>query len=89
MTSGVLCEAFVAHKPILAYRDDILYANDYPNIYPIMNASTPEEICNRLEEYIDSPGTFKEVGQVGARWYQEEVVEKALAKYLEYIHAKR
>lgn len=88
MASGVLYEALVAHKPILAYRDDALYTKTCSNLYPIMNASIPEDICNRLEEYIKSPVTFKEMGQAGARWYQEEVVGKALAKYLDYIHAK-
>jgi glycosyltransferase involved in cell wall biosynthesis len=89
MTGGVLYEALVSRKPILAYRDDQLYKDYYPNIYPIMNANDPVSIADRLEEYTSSPDTFKEMGQVGARWYQEEVVEKALTKYLEYIHAKR
>jgi glycosyltransferase involved in cell wall biosynthesis len=85
MTGGVLYEALVASKPILTYRDDALYQQEYPFLYPIYNANTPETIRSRLEEYLDNPEAGKKIGLLGRKWYEEEVVTKAVCKYSKYI----
>ena len=89
MTSGIIYEAQVGHKPIMAYRDDNIYRKDYPNLYPIMNAREPEEIADKLEAYVQNPDVFKEMGQAGYEWYQREVVEKSMSRYLDYIYGKK
>lgn len=88
MTSGVLYEALVLGKPILAWRDDDYYRSQCPNIYPILNARDPESIAARLAEYLANPEACKRMGEQGRQWYEEEVVKKALDKYLAYISAR-
>lgn len=85
IAGGVLYEALVARKPIIAYRDDSLYNEEYQSLYPILNAHSAEQIASRLEEYASAPESFADYGRLGSKWYQEKVVEKVLAKYIGYI----
>ena len=85
VASGVLYEALVVGRPLLAYREERRYQEEYPELYPIMNAREPESIAARLEEYVDHPEVFQEMGRQGRAWYQEHIVDKALAKYLDYF----
>jgi glycosyltransferase involved in cell wall biosynthesis len=88
MSSGILYEALVAGKPILARRDDDLYLQDYPNLYPILNARDSESIAARLEEYIQNPELGRQMGRIGHQWYEEEVERKALDRYIAYIERR-
>jgi hypothetical protein len=86
MTGGVLYEALVASKPILGYRDDDLYLNLYPSLYPLYNANTPETIYCCFEEYLANPEVGKKIGLDGRQWYEQEVVNKAISRYCNYIN---
>ena len=48
--SGVIFEALVAKKPILAFRDDTLYSED---LFPILNAGSPETVQEQLSIAFD------------------------------------
>lgn len=83
--SGVLYEALVLSKPILAFREDSLYSGRYEELYPILNAHDPEDICARIEEFTADPDKHKAMGVQGQHWYRRYVVEAALAEYMRYI----
>ncbi len=85
MISGILFEALVVGKPILAWRDDALYSENYTNLYKILNAKTSESIAAHLNHYIKEPDQAKKLGEEGHSWYTEEVVKKALNRYLTYF----
>lgn len=85
--NGTLFEALVAGKPILTWRDDEQYA-ELANLYPIYNAKTPEQIAVCLEEYIADSAKGRHMGLAGRRWYEEEVVNKTLDKYTDYIERR-
>jgi hypothetical protein len=88
MTGGVLYEALVLGKPILAWRDDEPYKKTYPNLYPILSAREPESIAARLEEYLAAPQAVRAASARGRAWYQTEIVEESLAKYVAYIDGR-
>jgi len=88
MTSGILYEALVAGKPILAWRDDKLYEQDYSNLFPIFNAKDPESIADRLQEYVQNPLVGQQMAEIGQQWYEKEVVTKTLDKYMRYIEKR-
>lgn len=85
MASSVLYEALVLGKPILAWRDDANYRDQYPNLYPILNAKDADSIAARLAEYSADPAEGRRIGEQGRRWYEESVVKRALDKYSHYI----
>lgn len=88
MMSGILFEAMVAAKPILAYRDEALYAGEYPDLYPILNAREPEDIAACLMRCSQSGEQMKVLGKRGRQWYEQRVVEPVVQRYLAYIEAK-
>jgi hypothetical protein len=85
ITGGVLYEGLVAGKPILAHRDEGNYFDKNPNLYPILNANSAEMIADRLEEYLYDSEKLKKYGEVGRTWYENEVVNKCIDKYENYI----
>lgn len=78
MIFGTIMEAMALGKPILHYRDDALYRASYPELYPLMNARTPEQISEALKNYADDPERYQQVGTEARRWFQTYIVEKPL-----------
>ncbi len=85
IASGVLYEALAIGKPILAHRDESLYAASEAALYPIVNAQEPEEIAHGIEEAIREPARLAAIGAAGREWYRTELVSKAIARYLDRI----
>jgi hypothetical protein len=88
IASGVLYEALVAARPILAWREDDIYRADFPWLYPILNARSVEQIAARLDEAARDVSRARQIGQSGAAWYQEQVVRKAVDRYVTYIEGR-
>lgn len=88
IASGVLYEALVAARPILAWRDDDLYRADFPSLYPILSAREPSQITARLEQAAREPAAARAIGRAGAAWYQAQVVNRAVDRYAEFLAAR-
>jgi len=84
ITFGTLVEAMVARKPILAWRDDADFEDEYPWLYPILNAKTSDDIAARLEDYQKNTSHWRHAGSEGTRWYEEQV-DLALSRYVEFV----
>jgi hypothetical protein len=88
IASGVLYEAMVMAKPILAYRDDALYTQTEPDLYDIMNAKEPDQVASLLGDYWRDSGSFQAMGGRGREWYREHIVTRPLEKYLSLVKAQ-
>jgi len=87
--SGVIYEALSSGKPIMMHRNDSEYVGiGTESLYRIMNAKSPESIATALEKYMESPLSYKAMGESGRDWYKSEVVEKSLKKYINYIERR-
>ena len=84
-SSGVLYEGLVSAKPILAYRND----DDYENLYPILNANTPQVIAQKLIEVIKDKDKSRKVGIESQQWYTDTIQIDAINRYLEYFKNKK
>jgi glycosyltransferase involved in cell wall biosynthesis len=85
LESGTRYEALVSAKPLLAFRDDAKYAPRYEELYPMMNARSPESVADRIEEYVLNPDEHVAMGRRGRQWYERYVVQAALREYINYI----
>jgi glycosyltransferase involved in cell wall biosynthesis len=86
VASGVLYEAMVAARPILAHRDDALYGAEQR--YPILNARDPQIIADRLEQTVDDPDAVRALGTAGHEWYREHVVDASVRRYVELVRSR-
>ena len=68
-TSGVLYEALVGAKPILAHRDEEDSKKQWLELYEIMNAYSEVEIEEQLNNYIKDPNKYKKIGENGRSTY--------------------
>jgi glycosyltransferase involved in cell wall biosynthesis len=86
MACGTIFEALVAGRPVLGKRTDTWY-DDYV-LYPMLKADTPALVAARLEEVVSHPEKAREMGREGRRWYEEEVVGRAIGLYERLIQSK-
>jgi hypothetical protein len=78
LTCGVVNETLASNKPLLHYREDVLYKNDYPTLYPLLNVKTAEDVYQRLSEFLKNPEQFKKEAKSGSTWLFKYTVEYPL-----------
>ena len=89
--SGTIFESLVSGTPLLTFRDDELYAKTQPelarDLYPVLNARTPDQIAEQLGSVLHRPEQMKQMGIEGRAWYDTYVVHAAMDRYLGYMKA--
>ena len=79
---GVFYEALLSKKILLTYRDE----NKYEDIYPILNAKTPEQICNQIYYYFNNKKIIEKKTEEAFLWFKEKVINNSLIKYFNIIN---
>jgi hypothetical protein len=64
-----------------------LYRNDFPELYPIMNAFSADDIEHQLSAYLADPAWHVDLGRAGRGWYDREVAA-AVSKYVAFIDGR-
>lgn len=85
LTYGVIYESLAMAKPILHNRNDELYKNFYPELYPMIHSSSQEEVNESLSKFIDNQKKFNEIGEKGRVWLQKFLIDDAVNSYVELI----
>jgi glycosyltransferase involved in cell wall biosynthesis len=78
LTGGTINETLAMGKPLLHYRNDALYTQHFPELYPLMNAYSQGEICSHLVDYADRPEHYKTMGAKGRAWHATYAIEEPL-----------
>lgn len=86
LVNGSIMEVLAMGKPLLGYRDDEMYKDLYPNLYTMLNANKPEDVCNLLNNYVKDPEQFKQIGLSGKRWLEVYGVNKPIKAISELIN---
>ncbi|MCX7767393.1 MAG: hypothetical protein N2110_00015 [Flavobacteriales bacterium] len=75
---GVICEFLAMGKIFIGCREDKFYERYYPELYPILNAKTEDEIFAQLCYYADNKEECDKLGQLGYQWHKKYMVEEPL-----------
>jgi glycosyltransferase involved in cell wall biosynthesis len=86
VTFGTIIEVMAMGKPVVHYREDALYKEQYPELYPIYNAREPEEIAQAIQEAYDKPEERIAKGMQAQAWVKTYFIERPLAKIIEIIN---
>jgi glycosyltransferase involved in cell wall biosynthesis len=89
LSYGVVYEAMVACKPILHYRHDELYKDDYPELYPMLNARSEKEITEQLVKAYNDIEALINIGVNARRWYDKYVVSNSISVICNLIESKK
>lgn len=85
---GTVIESLAMEKPLLHYREDNLYTDHYPKLYPLMNAKTDYDISQHLNNYVNNPSTYKNMGKEGKKWLEKFFIDKPLKQIIKIISCK-
>lgn len=85
LTCGVVNETLAMGKPLLHFRNDNLYQHDYPELYPLLNAQTADEICMQLDRYIHQRQTIEEQALEGIKWLETYSVKRPVDLICSFI----
>jgi hypothetical protein len=86
LTCGVVNEALVLGKPLLHFRDDKLYSNDYAELYPVLNAGNETDISSQLQYYVKNSASVIEKSKYGIEWIEKYTVKDLLKLLIEQIN---
>lgn len=75
LSCGTIYETLAMGKPLLHRRDDELYTQFFPELYPLMNVQTAADISRHLLDFVDRPGHWRAVGERGRAWHQRYAVD--------------
>lgn len=85
LTYSVIVEFILMNKPVIHYRNSKLYANDYPDLYPMVDTNQPEVVTQTLIDYENNPEKYKEMGESAKAWYLHQIHNKSLNDFNEKI----
>ncbi|MBT5073835.1 MAG: hypothetical protein HOM63_08945 [Kordiimonadaceae bacterium] len=90
LTYGAIGEFMACEVPVFAKRDDHLYNDQYPDLYPIYHADTVSEIKEALIEYIKNKSVSHKnsVGHKGYLWFQKHMIDTPVNKLIQLIEHK-
>jgi hypothetical protein len=85
-TYGVIFESMAAGKAVMHNRIDSLYPNE--DLYPMLNATTEEEIFKQLCFAICHQEELTQIGTEANHWFKKFIVEKTISEIGKLIDEK-
>jgi hypothetical protein len=75
---GAIFEFLAMEKPVIHHREDSLYLNLVPSLYPMFSAKNEEDIYLHLNSFYTNKDHFTEVGSQAHKWYIENSINRSL-----------
>jgi len=84
---GVIVESLMTKKILLGYRRDQDY-DYYPELYPMLNATTQEQIEERIKFYLNNKERCNELAIQAHKWFKTNFIEKSIQTICNLINSK-
>tara|TARA_Y100001970_G_scaffold294294_1_gene449957 strand:+ start:26749 stop:27930 length:1182 start_codon:yes stop_codon:yes gene_type:complete len=81
-SGGVFYEALLSKRILMTFRDE----SKYNNIYPILNARTPNDINSKIYFYYKNKEQIIKKTEEAFNWFKENVIKKSLKKYFKLLY---
>jgi glycosyltransferase involved in cell wall biosynthesis len=88
LTFGTIVEAMLMSKPVIHHRDDRLYSDAYPELYPLLNAREPDEISKAISFAVSNPDEMREMGLHASEWIRQYFIKQPLQRLTTLIENK-
>ncbi|MEZ5017524.1 MAG: glycosyltransferase [Flavipsychrobacter sp.] len=85
LTFGTIIEAMFMKKPVLNYRVDELYTQEYDELYPTYAVKEPEEIEVALSDAYSNPQKLKAMGLECYEWVRKYFIAKPIEELIKAI----
>ena len=67
---GVLFKAFCNSRPVITYLDEVQLKPIYPELPPVLNGRTREDITRLLVDAVGDGARLEELGLLGRQWVE-------------------
>lgn len=88
-TYCVMMETLAMGKPLIHHRNDAYLAGAYPALYPMLQASSAEDVCRALKTVWQNEKAVRKMGEEGKEWFDEYCVRKPLQHIIRLIDEKK
>lgn len=88
-TYCVMMEALAMNKPLIHNRNDAYLTDAYPELYPMLQASSAGDVCQALQAALHNKEAMREMGEQGKAWFDEYCVKKPLRHITRLIEEKQ
>ncbi len=78
LSCGTIYEVLAMGKPLLQRREDSLYTHAYPELYPVWDVKTSDDVKRHLVSYADDPDAMRTRAKAGRKWLLEYSVKRPL-----------
>lgn len=85
LSCGTIYETLAMAKPLMHYREDDLYKGYYPELYPMINIRSAEDVPKALADYVARPDYYKEMGEKGREWLQRYAIDQPINEFVRII----
>lgn len=85
ITCGVICEFLAMGKLFIGERDDDFYKPYYEDLYPLLNASSEEEIYNQIVYFYNNKEELVKLGKKCLDWNKKYMVDKPIKLITNYL----
>ncbi len=88
LTFGTVVEAMIMGKTVIHHREDRLYTGIYPELYPMLQAKTPEEIAEAITYAADHTDALRQMGEASRKWMMKHFIDAPLAYLVNIIEGR-
>lgn len=88
LTYGVAIEALCLGKPFMHKRIDEEFTSDYPELYPMLHASSAASVYAGLKKLSEDKHSVQDIGDKGRDWFLTYCVNRPLSIIKKIIHEK-
>lgn len=88
LSYGVVLEALSMAKPFMHKRIDAEFSADYPELYPMLHASSAQSVYAGLHKAFYNRESIRNIGEKGKEWYQTYCVQRPLSFIKKIIEQK-
>jgi hypothetical protein len=76
---GAINEYITMGLPVCHYRNDELYKNRYPDMYPMYSANSQEGILKIIAGFPDKKEEYIKTGQLAKSWFEQHTIYTPLS----------
>lgn len=88
LTYGVALEALCMGKPFMHKRIDEEFSSDYPELYPMLHASSAQSVYRELAKAVTDKDGMKAMGNKGREWFLNYCVNLPVSSIKKLIDEK-
>jgi glycosyltransferase involved in cell wall biosynthesis len=85
VTYGTIMESLLMGKPVMGFRDDESCKDHYPELYPILNVKTSDEITRSLEYFCSHRSEFDQHTNINRKWFQKYMIDIPLSEFIKIL----